>query len=654
VGSQRAIVSPIESIIEHIGQYTKVAKKNEAGQAFLELIQKNQKDLEDVAKVLDPDVINLASGLGKIVDAQILGKDGKVIDKFYVEKVLDEEGMDGVIETFNHLYQFEAQKAQGANKKNIVTVLKNGEPVKVEIYDQALLNALTQLTYVQKYAWIRALGAMTATMKNLTTGLNLSFGVARNIWRDLVTGYISSKTVGANPAMYVKYMFDMVGAVGDMLAAPIGKKVKDKRFKDFLDKASKHFESYQNMGGGAFASPISSDVKQLERAKQDILGRKNLWDMFINFLEVLNNTLETAPRLAEYKRVVKKVGDTYKGRSKAIYEANDLTVNFSRFGEDTKAIDSFTPFLNAAMQGIDKVIRTYKDQPTRAILKSIYAVTIPSIILFILNHRDDDIEEAYKMLNDYTKDNYFCIGYHDSEGVKFLKIPKPREIGMFGAIAERLLRLWSDKDPDAFKNFSNDMLQNWLPPDPVTDNILFPAFRSFKLGQNWRYTDLENYAEQQVSPQYRYDESTSGIAKFVGGKLNISPKRLDDFFKSYFGGLAQYGIPLTSEKSGTPGKTFMSQITVDPAYSTDNLNNFYGLRKRLATKKADEKAGKEKMTPAERTALSRLDDIAETFSTTRKRIEKAKTPQEKRELRLKMNLKAQDEYEKAMARLLNK
>jgi hypothetical protein len=654
VGSQRAIVSPIESIIEHIGQYAKVAKKNEAGQAFLELIQKNQKDLEDVAKILDPDVIALASGLGKIVDAQILGKDGKVIDQFYVEKVLDEEGMDGVIETFNKLYQFEVQKAQGANKKNIVTVLKNGEPIKIEIYDQALLNALTQLTYVQEKAWLRALGAMTATMKNLTTGLNLSFGIARNIWRDLVTGYVSSKTMSANPAMYFKYMFDLVGAVGDMLAEPIGKKVKTGRFAEFLSKAAKHYESYQNMGGGAFASPISSDVRQLERAKQDILDEKNLWDMFINFLEVTNNTLETAPRLAEYKRVVKKEGDTYKGRSKAIYEANDLTVNFSRFGEDVKAIDSFVPFLNAAMQGIDKVIRTYKDQPTKAILKSIYAVTIPSIILYILNHRDDDIEEAYKMLNDYTKDNYFCIGYHDSEGVKFLKIPKPREIGMFGALAERLLRLWSDKDPDAFKNFSNDMMQNWYPPDPVTDNILFPAFRSFKLGQNWRYTDLENYAEQQVSPQYRYDESTSGIAKFVGGKLNISPKRLDDFFKSYFGGLAQYGIPLTSEKSGTPGKTFMAQITADPAYSTDNLNNFYGLQKRLATKKADEKAGKYKMTPAERSALSRMDDIAETFSTTRKRIEKAGTPREKRDLRLKMNLKAQDEYEKAMARFVNK
>jgi hypothetical protein len=74
----------------------------------------------------------------------------------------------------------------------------------------------------------------------------------------------------------------------------------------------------------------------------------------------------------------------------------------------------------------------------------------------------------------------------------------------------------------------------------------------------------------------------------------------------------------------------------------------------LATKKAYEKAGKYKMTPAERSALSRMDDIAETFSTTRKRIEKAGTPREKRDLRLKMNLKAQDEYEKAMARFVNK
>lgn len=654
VGSQRGIVSPIESIIEHTGQYTKVEKKNEAGQAFLELVQKNQQDLEDVAKILDPDVIALASGLGKVIDAQITDKDGKVIDKFYVEKVLNDEGLDGVVEVMNRLYEITPEKPQGANKKNIVTVLKNGEPVRIEIYDAELLNALTQMTYVQKYAWIRGLGAATATMKNLTTGLNLSFGVARNIWRDLVTGYISSKTMNANPAMYVKYVFDLVGAIGDMLAAPIEKKVKTGSFAEFLNRAAKHFESYQNMGGGAFASPIASDVKQLERAKQDILGKKNVWNMFINFLENLNNTLETAPRLAEYKRTIKKEGNTYKGRSKAIYEANDLTVNFSRFGNDVKAIDSFTPFLNAAMQGIDKTVRAYKDQPVRDILKSIYAVTIPAILLYILNHRDDDIGEAYKMLSDYTKDNYFVIGYHDSEGVKFLKIPKPREIGiMFGALPERLLRLWAEKDPDAFKNYANDTLQNWLPPDPVTDNILFPAVRSFTFGKNWRFQDLENYAEQQMSPRYRYDENTSGVAKGIGGALNISPKRIDDFFKSYFGGLAQYGVPLTSEKGGTPGKTFMSQITADPAYSTDNLNNFYSLRTRLATQKADYKTGKGDMTPAEAGALKRLDSIADRFSAMRKRIDQVTTAKEKRDIRMEMNRAAQEEYEKIME-MLNK
>jgi hypothetical protein len=509
------------------------------------------------------------------------------------------------------------------------------------------------MTYVQKYALVRALGAVTATMKNLTTGLNLSFGVARNIWRDLVTGYVASKTMSANPIMYFRYIADLVNATGEVLVAdPLSKKIKTGQLGEFLKKCTKSLESYENMGGGGFASPIASDVKQLERAKKDIMGKKTIWDMFINVLETLNNTLETAPRLAEYKRTVKKEGDTYKGRSKAIYESNDLTVNFSRFGEDVKLVDSFTPFFNAAMQGLDKTVRMYKDNPVGAILKSIYAVTIPAILLYCFNHRDDDIEEAYKMLNNYTKDGYFCIGYHDSEGVKFFKIPKPREIGIFGALPERLLRLWQDKDPDAFADFADNVRNNWEPPFPVTDNILFPAFRSFTLGKNWRFTDLETYAEQQGSAKNRYDESTSGVAKAIGGKFDISPKRIDDFFKSYFGGLAQYGIPLTSEKGGTPGKTFMSQVTVDPAYSTDALNNFYDLKNSLSTKSYDEKAGKYKMSSAEKGTFKRMGKIADILSTSRKKIDKETDPKKKRELRLEMNKKAIEEYETAKNRLL--
>ena len=77
----------------------------------------------------------------------------------------------------------------------------------------------------------------------------------------------------------------------------------------------------------------------------------------------------------QFKRVVKQEGDNYKGRLKAIYEADDLTVNFSRFGEDVKALDSFVPFLNPAVQGVDKTVRIFKDNP-KSHFKGIYAVTI--------------------------------------------------------------------------------------------------------------------------------------------------------------------------------------------------------------------------------------------------------------------------------------
>jgi hypothetical protein len=648
-GSERDIINPIESIIEHVGQYTKIAKRNEAGQAFLDIVRANREDLDGIAKELWPDIVMLG-GPGKTVAAQVLDSKGNVIENMYFQKTLEEDGIEGVVETLNRLYQFQdtgtgTVLGGRTGKGQVVTVLVNGRPVHIEVFDEDLLNSLLSLTPRQQQSLAKAVGSVTKAMKTLTTGLNLSFGIARNVWNDLVTGYVSSKTINANPLLYFKYIADLTAAIGDMLATPLDGKLKG-GLGDFINRAAEKYKLYENMGGGAFASSISSDVKHLMRAKKDVLGKRHIGNYIMGTLETINNTLETAPRLAEFKRMVEQEGNTYKGRVKAMYEANDLTVNFSRFGDDVKALDNITPFLNAAMQGIDKTVRIYKDNPVRAILKSIYAVTIPSIILFMLNHRDDEHEEAYNMLSNYIKDNNFCIPYRDSEGVKFIKIPKGREIGIiWGALTERVLRMYAENEPEAFRDYAANVWNNWSPPNPVTDNIAFPAFRSLVLGKNWRFTDLETYAERQSSPEYRYNESTSGVSKAIGKTVGISPKRLDDFFKSYFGGIAQYGIPLTSEKSGDIGKTFIQQVTADPVYSTDALNNFYRLRTKLTAKYSDHKSGNYKITATEYDLYKYFNKASDILSDYRKSINAADTTAKKREFRKAMNKYAAEVYE---------
>jgi hypothetical protein len=654
-GSERDIINPIESIIEHVGQYTKVARRNEAGQSFLDIVRSNKENLKGVAEELWPELIMLG-GSGEVVTTQVLDSQGNVIETMYFEKILEEDGLDGVVEKMQRLYQFQDEGAGSIlggrkGKGKVVTVLKDGKAVHIEVFDESLLNALMSITPRQQLAVVKALGSVTKTMKTLTTGMNLSFGIARNLWNDLVTGYVSSKTINANPLLYFKYIADLTAAAGDIIAESLDGKVKG-GLGEFINNAAEKYKLYENVGGGAYASSVSADVKHLMRAKKDVLSERNIADYLIGTLETINNTLETAPRLAEFKRMITKEGNTHEGRSKAMYEANDLTVNFSRFGDDVKAIDNGVPFLNAAVQGIDKTVRIYKDNPLQAIMKSVWAVTIPTIILYCMNNRDDEHEKAYNMLSNYTKDNYFLIPYTDSEGIKYFKIPKGREIGIiWGAMPERIMRLFAKHDPEAFKDYANNVWNAWSPPDPVTDNILFPAYRSLILGKNWRFQDLESYAEQFESPQYRYSESTSGVAKALGKALNMSPKRLDDFFKSYLGGIAQYGIPLTSEKGGTVGKTFVQQITVDPVYSTDALNNFYSLRNELTTKHTDQKSGNYVMTAYEYSLYQQFNKISDSLSTYRKYINATSDPKEKRAYRKQMNELAMEVYEQGKALL---
>jgi hypothetical protein len=299
-------------------------------------------------------------------------------------------------------------------------------------------------------------------MKTLTTVINPVFGLARNVWRDFVTGYVNSKTINGNPLGYAQYIWDLTRAIGNTFAEPLGRmEFLPQNFRDLFKKVGEPMAYFKNIGGGGHVSAISSDRNLLAKAKADIMPKttgqqiKSIPGQIYRGIENLNNTLEVAPRLAEAKRVLKK-GES---AEKALFESQDLTVNFSRKGNVTKEADAIIPYLNAAVQGLDKTIRAFnpksagKENVMNSVIKAVWSITIPTILLYAINQNN----EAYNMLSDYQKDNYFNIPLTNGN---FLKIPKPRELGVvFGALPERSLRALKDNDPEAFTRFTDTVKQ---------------------------------------------------------------------------------------------------------------------------------------------------------------------------------------------------
>lgn len=625
-GSERQVIDPMESMIENTFNYAKAAKRNEVASSLYKLIEK------------DPEALG---NMVRMVEKQSFKKPDP-------GRAFDEGDLTGFIDEFNDAYEIKG--INDLSKPNVIPVRINGETRYMEVQDKALLESLTYLDKSQADTLIEKVRTITGAMKTVTTGVNPMFGLGRNIWRDVVTGYVQSKTVSNIPvANYVQYL-------GDLLGAGLGSTFKTKGYKE-----------YRSLGGGFFSSAIGTEKNMLKETVEKYTGQglktkgKKVIGAPIKALEWLNNTLETMPRYAEYNRTLKKLKragtDDYSAKMEAIYNGQEVTVNFMRSGKVTKTADAFVPYLNAAVQGIDKTLRTLDPRDPKqlagVISKGITSITVPSLMLYAVNHENP----RYQELSDYIKDNNFLIPI-DKKGT-FIKIPKPREFGiLMGSLPERMAREFADKDPKAWKNFSDAIKQNFTPPFPLTEHIAAPIQRNVNSpeGRTWQGKPVVPQSLLKYSPARQYDESTSAMAKTIGEKMGYSPKKIDELFKNYGGGIAAIGIPLTSDRTKNEKgaisafvEVLKKQVTADSKYQNDIANEFYSNMEKVNWKKADMegKLGDEETYIDSATYI--YNNVSRQLSDLRKEQKATKDNKEKDRIQIQMNdlmKKTNEDYNK--------
>lgn len=419
-----------------------------------------------------------------------------------------------------------------AKKGNVLTVMVQGKPVSLRIDNPRVINSIKELHTGHVAGPIEKVARKTTgPFKALITGQNPIFA-AKNIARDVPTAIVNTAN---HPIRFAKSM--VTGA------------------KDIITN-SPQFQEYKALGGegGNFfnENPITKH----------------------NPISKFNNLTETAPRYAEYKATVKKGGNTYASKMQGIYNANDITTNFGRYGDLTKSADAFIPYLNPGVQGLDKLARQIIKHPISTIAKGAATITAPALILDKINQNDPN----YQKLDNRTKDNYFVINKGDGT---FWKIPKSRELGvLFGSLEQRIARAVKG-DQGAFKGFGGTVATNFAPSNPIENNIASPVIWNLPRNKDFANRTIVPQGMQDRSPKFQYDEKTSEIAKKIGSLTNLSPKQVDYLIKSYTGVIGQLGLPLaTKSNSGnniqqTIGNTLKTQFTSDPAYSNEILNNFY-------------------------------------------------------------------------------
>lgn len=490
-GSDRDIINPLESIVKNTYAVINAAERNNVATAIVSLSSKDSALGQLVEKVATPmeksATINLATEL-----KNIFGKDPVLAD-------VPTEVMDSIINVF---------RPSMMAKDNTITVLKDGKRLFYEV-DPELYKAMQGLE-VEHVGAVMKLLSFPARFLRAGATLTPEF-VLRNPMRDQWSAFV-----------YSKY-----------------------NYVPFVDLARGMFSLFRKdsdywlwrMGGGEHSMLASLDREYLTKSFDEVVKGKKFTDYVKNPLAVLQQIseyMEKGTRLGEAKAALRRSANPID----AAFAAREVTLDFARIGEKTKAINAIVAFFNAQVQGQDKMYRSFRDKPVRTLMKTFVGITLPSIILYFVN-RD---EEGWDEIPQWQKDLFWLIKVNDT----WYRIPKPFELGvLFGSVPERILEYMDKDDPQLFKDL-RESVTNGLTPSFIP-TFMLPIIENMTNYNFFQERAIVPQSKTSLPQEAQYGNYTSETAKKLGELIKYSPAKIDNLLQGYFAGLGNYAVEVMDE-----------------------------------------------------------------------------------------------------------
>lgn len=441
--------------------------------------------------------------------------------------------------------------------KNSFTIYKDGKAYTMKVTGD-LFEAIDALTPSEREdnALMKALQGSNNLFKVLITGYNPLFTI-RNAIKDQQAVMINSKN-------YAEYVKQYPQAIKEIMTN------------------GRYWQQYKALGGTT-SSVLNYQTGKLEAPKG--LGKVSAR------IEAINMGVEQAPRLAEFMATVKAGDGSEANLMQAMLNAQDVTTNFGRGGTWGKWLNSYlVPFLNPSIQGADKFVRSLTE---RRDFKSWLSLTVKCAIMGFaapalngLLYSDDD---EWDDLKDRDKNMYFLFKVGDG---KWLKIHRGREFSAMSFMSA-LIKDIATGEQVSVGDYLEEIYNQVGPTNPM-DNNLLAAWRGAKLfdpdnpGETWYGGDIESERLQGYAPGDRYDEKTDVVSKWIGGKLNISPKKLNYLIDQYTGVVGDIVLPALSPQAERD--MLSSAFTIDSVRSNRYSGEFYDTMDQLEYAKNDPNA----------------------------------------------------------------
>jgi hypothetical protein len=472
--------------------------------------------------------------------------------------------------------------------EDVISVLRGGV-VKSYRVPLEVAEAIKNLHPSMFPTWFRVLMLPAKMVRAGAVGLNVDF-VIPNVLRDQMDAAMNAKTIP---------FFDLMCGL-----------------KSYVT----HDEWYRqyNLMGGGMESPEAGITGGKKSAAELQYGSKlgqfldpYYWKTYGTFhgltqvawyamkspfkaLYMLAEASEMASRLGTFRRAVVGAPEGLKWLSggkvsneAAIHLARQATLDFQRFGKYGRSMNEMIPFINAGFEGIDKMARTFKDDPKRTILKALVYAIGPMIGLYLLNRQN----KAYKAVPYRDKIANWIIMKPEGGYWKFPKghvtkwvinpIQIPLEVAM-GDIIETPLQAVGQVAMD----LSPVDYTSTIPP---AVKLIVEPMANYDL--YWQQAIEKPSIKAIPVPGFRWDARTSGALKVVGKALNISPIMMQHELETLGAGFAKnllWASDVVSGKytgqelkfSGIPvARRFSAQLT---DWNTDIDRNIRVINKQLS------------------------------------------------------------------------
>ena len=434
----------------------------------------------------------------------------------------------------------ELKAGESADGRPTISYLDNGTK-RTFLAAPEVAKAAKNMNREQMNIVLRALATPARVLRMGATTVNAGFTMA-NVVKDFVGATINSK--GGINSMNPKTLAEAIGA-------------------GFHHKGDLYLEM-QREGVVGNSYEILRNASELNL--NEIRSHKNLATRALHNLKSPLRTLEnTIGRSEDIGRAIQYVANKKYAKRKGMSESEAVkfaadqarwnSTNFARSGTYGKTINAVVPYSNANIQGQRITLRRMKENPARYTAKITMGIVAPTIAVLAWNYADEDRKKVMENIPDYVKENNVVVVGRNAkynkeqnkwEGVYLVPVP-PQFSPLHRQLNNMVASTMAGKKFDMVKT-GGDAVEQITTVNPTElrrtgaqyiPQAAKPLVELFANKNLFTGQEIVPEAMKNLEQKDQWDSSTSLTARKVGELTGLSPKQIDNAFRTSTAGGGQ-------------------------------------------------------------------------------------------------------------------